>query len=80
MSAPWVSSYACLHLKGTKAPTVETRWQPGGDLSMVYEATGMQTLGFYGTPQEIRLALAKGLAAVDRAVAERERAAKAGRP
>lgn len=77
MAAPWVSSHTTLHLRGTEAPEVQVHWQDGGAVSVIFNPAGMQSISFYGTPQEVRLALAKGLAAIDRAVKEREAAERA---
>ena len=71
MSAPSFVSHSALHLKGTDAPHTWTVWHDDGTLSVLFNAAANQYVGFSGTPQEVRLALAKGLAAVDRAVAER---------
>jgi len=75
-----LTTATALHLQGADAPNVWTVWHDDGTVSVMFDGAPNQYFGFAGTPQEIRLALAKGLAAVDRAVAERERAAKAGRP
>jgi len=73
VSAPWVGSTVCLHLEGTEAPQVDARWVDEY-LSVSFEGgTAVHSISFRGTPQEVRLALAKALAAVDRA--EKERAA-----
>lgn len=77
MAAPFVSSHTALHLKGTEAPEVRAYWQADGAMSVLFNPSAMQSISFYGTPQEIRVALAKGLAAVDRAVKEREAAERA---
>jgi len=74
MKAAWVGTTVCLHLEGTEAPRVEARWVDEY-LSVSFEGgTAVHSISFRGTPQEVRLALAKGLAAVDRAVAERDAA------
>jgi hypothetical protein len=72
VTAPRLSSHSILQLKGADAPNVWTLWHEHGTLSVTFDAGANQSIGLAGTPQELRLALAKGLAAIDRAVAERE--------
>jgi hypothetical protein len=69
VTAPWVGTVVCLHLEGTDAPRVEARWVADDLVSVEFDAFPA-SISFRGTPQEVRLALAKGLAAIDRAVAE----------
>jgi hypothetical protein len=72
MTAPRLSSATLLHLGGAEAPTVRALWHDAGQLGVTFRGDDASTyLGLVGTPQEVRLALAKGLAAIDRAVAER---------
>jgi hypothetical protein len=72
MKPAWIGTSACLHLEGTDAPRVEARWADADRISVTFDgASGLQSISFRGTPQEVRLALAKGLAALHRAVAER---------
>lgn len=71
MSAPRLVASNTLHLDGADAPSTWTLWHDDNILTVVYNAGPNQSIGFYGTPQEVRLALASGLAAIDRAVAER---------
>jgi hypothetical protein len=72
MTAPYLVIHATLSLKGTDAPNVWTVWHNDGTVSVLFDGAANQSIGFVGTPQEVRLALANGLAAIDRAVAERE--------
>ncbi len=72
MTKPNLSVLATLHLQGADAPEPWTLWHPDGQLGIHFEGQANLNIGFAGTPQEVRLALAKGLAAVDRAEAERE--------
>jgi len=72
MRAPHFVSASALHLKGADAPNVWTTWHDDGTVSVLFDGGPNQYFGFAGTPQEVRLALAKGLAAVDRAVKERD--------
>ena len=71
MSTPYLASHSTLDLKGADAPRVWTVWHPDGTLSVVFDAQANQSIGLIGTPTEIRFALARGLAEVDRAVEER---------
>lgn len=78
VKAAWIGTTVCLHLEGTEAPRVEAHWVGDEYVSLSFESGAVvQSISFRGTPQEIRLALAKGLAAVNRAVKEREVAERA---
>jgi hypothetical protein len=72
MIAPYLVTQTTVDLGGASTPLVWTVWHRDGTLSVRFDAAANQSIGFSGTPQEIRLALASGLAAVDRAVKERE--------
>jgi len=78
VTAPRLSTATLLHLRGAEAPEVRTFWDGDDILGVSWQgATAVQYLGLVGTPHEVRLALASGLAAIDRAVAGRT--AEAGR-
>jgi hypothetical protein len=70
VTAAWIGSSVCLHLEGTNAPRVDARWVDADHVSVSFEGEPGQSISFRGTPAEVRVALANGLAAVDRVVAE----------
>ena len=68
---PSLVTNSTLSLKGADAPNVWTTWHDDGTVSVLFDGGPNQYFGFAGTPQEVRLALANGLKAIDRAIAER---------
>lgn len=62
-----------LHLRGTFPPTIEVGMREvDGEVTLLFRGNNInQFVAFVGTAQEVRAALEKGLAAVDRAEAER---------
>lgn len=62
-----------LHLRGTHPPSIEVGMrEEDGEVTLLFRGNNInQIMAFVGTAQEVRAALEKGLAAVDRAEADR---------
>jgi len=70
--APRFTVSALLDLRGTEPPTVELSWHIDDKVTVIFRSNNInQFLGLIGSPTEVRLALTKGLAAIDRAESER---------
>jgi hypothetical protein len=76
MTTPTLVTASTLHLEGADGVSPWTVWHNHEDrtatLSLIFPGAANQSIGFHGTPAEIRAALQAGLDTLDRAVAERD--------
>jgi hypothetical protein len=73
MTTPTLVTASTLHLTGAEPPTPWTMWHlHDRSVSLVFPGADNQSIGFNGSPDEVRAALQAGLDALDRAVAERD--------